>query len=339
MVTIKDVASRAGVSVSTASYALNNSHSVRASTRERVLRAAQELDYRPSGLAKILKKQKSILIGALLNDFVGPFYSELIRGIQEVTVMNGYQLVVCSDYGGDQSAASRFLRERLMDAAIVMAQDIPDGELLQSAGGDFPIMVLDRKLEGENIYSVLIDNENGARQAVEYLIQNGCRRIAFLSGSREALDNTRRFTGYRKVLAEHGIAFDEGLVLKGDFTERGGYRAVREYLKDHPLPEAIFSANDEMAIGTLKALEECSVRVPQDVALVGFDDIQLASYVQPKLTTVRRPMYELGMLATHMLFKAMRKQPVNRSVTLSTELVVRDSCAPRAGNEKTAGTV
>lgn len=331
MVTIKDVAKKAGVSIATASCALNNHDNVKETTRQRVLEAASALSYTPSGFARNLKKQKTILIGAFFNDFIGPFYSELIRGIQEVTVLNHYQLIACSDYGGDQSTANRFLRERMVDAAIVMANDIPSETLVQVADKDFPIMVLDRKLNHDYIYNVLIDNEGGAQMAVRHLIQNGYKRIAYLCGNVNSYDNSKRFAGYKKVLADCGIAFDKDLVIKGDFTERGGYQGMLEYLSGNSAPEAVFAGNDEMAIGALRALHELKLRVPEDVALVGFDDIQLASYVKPPLTTIRRPMYELGTLATHILFSAIRGDPVDTSVTLSTKLIVRESSGARPG--------
>jgi LacI family transcriptional regulator len=324
--TIKDVAKLAGVSISTVSYALNNSGSVSEETKKKILKAAKELQYKPNATARNLKKKKTDTIGLFLSDLGGPFYSEIMRGIQEVAYNNDYDLIVCSDYCQKNSTAYKFLKEKRVDGAIIMAPSIQN-KLIEEAGNpSFPVIVLDRELQGENIYNVLIDNVNGAYLAVKHLIEQGCKNIGFLSGSGGSYDNSKRFEGYKRILTENNLIYKKEWHINGEFTENGGYEAVKVLINEGNLPEAIFSANDEMAIGAIKAFDEYGIKVPGDIAIVGFDDIKLSSYIQPKLTTVRHPKYELGLLAAHMMFKALKGEQVSKSVTLSTELIVRESC-------------
>lgn len=329
MVTIKDVASKAGVSISTTSYALNNSSRVSEKTKARILKVAQELDFHPNGTARNLKMQKTNTIGFFVNDLGGPFYSELIQGVQEIASSNGYDLIICGNYGQNDSTVNKFLMGRRVDGAIILAPGISDDILLKVAKSNFPIIVLDRDLKAECIYSVLIDNEKGAYEAVNHLVGQGYHHILYLSGPDDSYDNKKRFYGYLRTLEANSIVYDEKWYIKGKFTEQSGYNAVTKLIETGNIPEAIFSANDEMAIGAIRALENKGYKVPEDVAIVGFDDIRLSSYIQPKLTTVKHPKYELGILASHMLFRALKGEEVIQSVVLSTDLVIRESCGEK----------
>lgn len=329
MATLKDVAKKAGVAISTASYALNNDPRVSNRAKEKVLEAARKLGYRPNGIARNLKKQKTDTIGLFLNDLGGPFYSEIIRGVQEVVTSNGYDLIACSTYGGINSTAYRFFEEKRVDGAILLGPSIPDNLIIEVAREDFPIVVLDRELHVDYVYNVLIDNKNGAYSAVNHLINLGYRKIGCLSGPTNSYDNQKRMEGFKKALQEKEVPFVSNWVVQGKFTEEGGYHAMKVLLTNEQLPEAIFSANDEMAIGAIKALEEAGMSVPDDVAVVGFDDIRLASYINPQLTTVAHPKYEWGTMATHMIFQALKGGVQKDAVWLSTSLVVRESCGSK----------
>lgn len=326
MTTIKDVAKKAQVAISTASYALNNSPKVSAKTRERVLKAAEELGYCPNGVARNLKKNKTETIGLFLNDLGGPFYSEIVQGVQEVVSSNGYDLVACSTYGGVDSTAYHFLQEKRVDGAILLGSSIPDDLILKAARQDFPIVVLDRELQGDYVCSVLIDNSEGVCQAVNHLSKLGYRKIGYLSGPTNSYDNQQRFEGFKKALQDNDIPYISKWNVQGKFTENGGYHAVKMLLAGGQLPEAIFSANDEMAIGAMCALQEAHVRIPEDLAIVGFDDIRLASYMKPQLTTVAHPKYEWGTMATHIIFQALEGDVLTNIVRLPVELVIRESC-------------
>ncbi len=327
MVTIKDVAKAAGVSISTASYALNDSEKVSKATKEKVLRIAQELDYRPNGSARNLKIQRTDLIGLFVHDINGPFYNELVKGIQEVAALNNYQLAIFCDSSNKGNPAYKFMRERRVDGAIIISSKVKDEEILNLAKNGMPIVVLDRELNVDNVCSVLVDNEKGAYEAVSHLVKIGYKKIAFFSGPEDSYDSIKRFSGYMKTLKTYGIDFNENLIIKGKFTEQSGYEAMNEFIKEHKsIPEAIFSSNDEMAIGAIRALKENGYKIPEDIAIIGFDDIIISSYVQPNLTTVKSPMYELGLLSTHALFNLLNGKAKNNSLTLSTELIIRESC-------------
>lgn len=331
MVTIKDVAKAAGVSISTTSYALNNKGNVSKEKKVNILRIAKELGYSPNFAAKNLKKQKTELVGLFVHDINGPFYNELIRGIQQVTILNGYELIVFCDSGTKKNSSYNFLSERRVDGAIIISSTIKDDEIMTLTKNGLPIVVLDREITGEKLCNVLVDNEHGASNAVMHLIGQGYRDIAFLSGPQEAYDNRKRFEGYKKTLKDNGIKFNEKMVINGSFTENSGYNAVTNYLEiNKKPPEAIFSSNDEMAIGAIFALRDKGYNVPKDVAVVGFDNFVLSSYITPALTTVKRPMYEMGLLSTHTLFNMLNSSEVNKSVTLSTELIIRDSCQKKS---------
>ncbi len=324
MVTLKDVAKKAGVAVSTASYALNNNPKISETTRNMVLTAANELDYRPNGTARNLKKQKTETIGLFLNDLAGPYYSEIIRGVQKVVSDNEYDLVVCSASGGTDSTAYKFLQERRVDGAVILAPKITDKEIYQVARTQLPVVVLDRKLESDYIKYVLIDNVNGSYQAVTHLINRGYKNIGFLSGPEESYDNKERYEGFSRALNDNNFLFDENLLFKGDFTEEEGYKVISKFLKNDISIDALFAANDEMAIGAIQAIKENNYQIPNDIAVVGFDDIRLSSYINPPLTTVRHPKYEMGTFATHMIFQILQGA-ATESIVLPTQLINRES--------------
>ncbi|MGG1311312.1 MULTISPECIES: LacI family DNA-binding transcriptional regulator [Cohnella] len=329
MATLKDVARKAGVALSTASYALNNRSEVSEETRNKILKAAEELNYKPNGTARDLKQARTKTIGLILSDLSGPFYSELIRSIQEVSYASGYNMIACSSYGGENSTARKFLEERRTDGIILLANNIDNDFIKRTAGKQFPIVVLDREISAPHVWSATVDNTKGACQAVEYLIGLGYGEIGYLSGPVASPDNEKRFEGYQKALQEHGLAFRQQWVYQGYFTKQGGYEAAQAMLAQKQLPRAIFSANDEMAIGAMEAFMEAGLRIPEDIAVIGFDDIELARYIRPGLTTVRQPNRQLGNIATHMLLRALNGDTDIENVRLETELIVRESCEPR----------
>ncbi|GGE03933.1 LacI family transcriptional regulator [Marinithermofilum abyssi] len=329
MATIKDVAERAGVSISTVSLALNNQPHVRPETRRRVLKAAKQLNYRPNGIARDLKSSKTETIGLILSDLAGPFYSELIRGIQDVTAAYGYDLVVVSAIG-DSPKSARYIQEKRTDGMVVLAHSIPSDLILEAARPEFPIVVLDRELKSDHVYSVVVDNRKAAFDATMYLLDKGYRQVAYLGGPSDSADNAKRFDGFREAIMSRQLTVEPKWLLQGNFTKEGGHRAVRLLAAQGLLPEAIFSANDEMAIGAMEALAELGVKVPEEVAVVGFDDIQLARYVRPGLTTVHQPMYDMGTIAANLLFRRLQGDDSVRSVVMETKLVVRESCGAKS---------
>jgi LacI family transcriptional regulator len=325
MATIKDVAKLSGVAVSTASYALNNSTKVSEETRQKVLAAAKQLNYQKNGLASDLKRTNTNTIALILSDLSGPYYSELIKGVQDVASTNGYDLIACSSIGGAQSTAVKFLREKRVDGVIILAHNIDDETILDSAREGFPIIVLDRSVQNDHVVQIEVDNVHGAYMATEYLIDKGSREIAFVSGPYNSHDNESRFKGYKDALLKHGIEYRPKWKVSGGFTREGGYQATKMLIAQKDIPQAIFYANDEMAIGGVQALNEKNIAVPKDISIIGFDDIQLSEYVSPPLTTMRQPKYEAGALAVHLIFQVLSKESVEPYYKLSTELVERKS--------------
>ncbi|RLQ96609.1 LacI family DNA-binding transcriptional regulator [Falsibacillus albus] len=325
MATIKDVAKMAGVAVSTASYALNNTNKVSPATRKKVFEAAKQLNYQKNGLASDLKKTNTNTIALILSDLSGPFYSELIKGVQDVTMANGYDLIACSSIGGNQSTAVKFLKEKRVDGVIILAHNISDDIILDSAREGFPIVVLDRKLENEHVLHVEVDNVHGGYLATEYLIEQGHEEIAYISGPYNSHDNELRFEGYMEALKNHHLPYQSKWKISGDFTREGGYKATKMLIAQGDLPQAVFYANDEMALGGMQAFSEKGISIPEDISIIGFDDIQLSEYLSPPLTTIRQPKYEAGALAVHSVFQELAKEKVDRYYKLSTELIERKS--------------
>ncbi len=325
MATIKDVAKLAGVALSTASYALSGDSRVSSKTRSKVLEAARQLNYRKNGFAMDLKRSRTKTIALILTDLSGPYYSELIRSVQEVALTNGYDLIACSSMGGRDSTAVKFLREKRADGAIILAPNIRDEVLIETSGPQFPIVVMDRPLCSEFLVNVLVDGEQGGYTATRYLLENGHRHVAYISGSSDSYDNHLRYQGYLRALAEAGLEEQSKWRLSGNFVREGGYNATKMMIMQGSLPTAVFYGNDEMAIGGLKAFEESGISVPDDVSVIGFDDIQLAEYVNPPLTTIRQPKSEAGSLAAHLLFQILGGESVKQSYMLTTEMMERAS--------------
>ncbi len=325
MATIKDVAKLAGVALSTASYALSGDSKVSAKTKEKVLEAARQLNYHKNGFAMDLKRSRTNTIALILTDLSGPYYSELIRSVQDVALSNGYDLVACSSMGGRESTAVKYLREKRVDGAIVLAQNITDEILLSAASDGFPIIVMDRLTTGEGLISVVVDGELGGYKATRHLIDKGHRSIAYISGPTNSYDNRVRYQGYLRAMHEAGLEEKAKWRLSGNFVRDGGYKATKMMLMQGEIPSAVFYGNDEMAIGGVKAMEEDGYSVPEDISVIGFDDIQLAEFVQPPLTTIHQPMYDSGSLAGHLLFQLLNNEQVNDSYKLKVELVERHS--------------
>lgn len=326
MATIKDVAREAGVATSTASYALNGVPKVSEETRQKVLEAAKKLNYVPNLSARSLKLQRTETIGVFLNDFSGPLYSELLRGINKVAALGGYDLIASSIYGKREGTVLKFLEEKRVDGAILLCSSVSDDLIKKAASEDFPIIVLDREIKHENIYSVLLNNEAGMYNAVEHLIKLGHRKIAYITGPIDSYDAKNRLMGYKKALTDYGYGIDNNLIVNGNFEESSGYQGMKLILASKIDIDAVAAANDEMAIGAMRAVKESGLKIPQDISIVGFDDIQLAEYIYPSLTTVNHPKYEWGEIATKVLLNAINGEKNNiDTIMLPSKLIIRKS--------------
>lgn len=326
--TIKDVAREAGVSVATVSRALNGAENVLPHTRQRILDVARELRYAPSGAARSLITRKTDTIGALLPDLHGEFFSELIRGIDQAARARGLHLLLSSSHDdADEAAAALRAMNGRVDGLVVMSPHADDDFLSQHLPHNLPAVLLNSGVRQAPQPVFAVDNFGGARAMTEHLVRGGRRRIAFLGGPAANFEARERERGYRAGLP----AGTPPWLLAGDFSEAGGQRAAAQLLA-LPAPErpdAVFAANDIMAIGLLGALQAGGLRLPEDMALAGFDDIPVARYVSPALTTMRVPIAALGAQALDALADALDAPVADgpaAATVMPVQLVVRRSC-------------
>ena len=321
-VTIRDVAAKAGVSVATVSRVFNRKGPIREDTMRRVMDVAAELQYVPHAGARSLSTRSTRTIGVVLPDLHGEFFSEVIRGIDLAARENGYHLLLSGSHADREEMRAVVQAVRgLVDGLIVMSPDLDPSSLLADLPSSVPTVLLNSRVEGRT--SVTIDNSGGARDVVRHLSALGHRRIAFICGPPHNADAEQRRRGYRAGLKNAGIEADRNLDVTGDFTEESGYQAARQLMERNTRATAVFAANDSMAIGALSAFREAGVRVPEDMALVGFDDIPIARFLAPPLTTVKVPIAELGRRGFAMLVDG---DDAPRTARLDTQLVVRRSC-------------
>ncbi len=327
MATIKDVARQASVSVATVSRVFNDTGLVREETSRRVREVAALLRYAPHSGARSLITNRTNTLGVLLPDLYGEFFSELIHGIDLTARKNGYHILVSRSWEGrtEIEEAMRAMRGRV-DGLLLMSPDIHRDTLL-NLPADLPVVFLCSPSQGHEVDSVTIHNMRGARAMVSHLIAVGHRRIAIIKGSFGNYDAAERLRGYQTALKEAGIEPEPRLERCGDFTEVGGYNAALALLAETNRPTAVFAANDSMAIGALSAFRESGVKVPGDIAVAGFDDIPLARYMDPPLSSVRVPISELGATAVDILLHAITSKNLHtrRHMRVSTEVVIRRS--------------
>ena len=333
MATIKDVARLAGVSVATVSRVYNDSHLVREDTRERVRQVAQQLGYSPHGAARSLITSRTHTIGVLLPDLYGEFFSEVIRGIDLRSQQEGFHVLVSSarNDGRSLESALRSMRGRV-DGLIVMSPDMDAGAGRRGLPERFPVVLLNSPPSDSGYDSLGVANFDGAYAMVRHLAGLGHRRIAIIRGAEQNFDAAERLRGYRAAVAELGLEADAALELPGDFSEAAGHAAALRLLALPRRPTAVFAANDGMAIGALSAVREAGLKVPEDLAVTGFDDIPMARYLDPALTSVHVDITALGASATDWLLATLQGQevPGARREMLPTTLIVRRSCGAGA---------
>jgi LacI family transcriptional regulator len=342
--TIKEVARAAGVSVATVSRVLNDSGPVREETRQRIRAVVDRLRYVPHGAARSLTTNSTSTVGVLLPDIHGEFFSEVIRGLDATARRGGYHVLVSSAHSepGEMSAVLRALRGRV-DGLIVMSPHLGAEALQADLSESLPTLLLNCRADGSPFASIEVDNYGGARAMVRHLAGLGHRRIALIQGPAHNYDAEERLRGYRDAMRALGAP---EFTVEGDFSEEGGYRAARQLLALAERPSAIFAVNDSMAIGCLFALREAGVAVPEEIALGGFDDIPIARFITPPLTSVSVSIAELGELAMARLLAGIeggRNGVISgigegngeqRRETLPTRLVVRASCGAALGGTR-----
>jgi len=336
---IQDVARLAGVSTATVSRALANPERVSPEARARVSEAIAEIGYVPNPAARTLRSQKSRMVLVVLPNLDNIFFSKILRGIEEALFEAGYGMII-GDLDGSPDKEAHF-------AAFASAGQV-DGALLlnghlfgQTRDGkgpamktNVPLVALCEAIPGADIPQIEVDNRAAARRMTQYLVSIGHRRIAYVCGPADNVLERERFRGYRDGLREEGIAFDPALVLPGDYTLDAGTAAGHAIAGQRTRPTAVFCSNDEMAMGLMRSLVSAGIRVPEDISVAGFDDIEFAAMAEPSLTTIRQPRRELGRTGAHVLVDVLQGRPAPPRVRLKTELVVRASTAPPSSSRK-----
>lgn len=329
MSTILDVARLAGVSRSTVSRVLNESPRVDSETREKVLKAIKRLNFQPSLVARNLRKQETKLIAVLIPNISNPFNARLMEGMEQVAVKNGYNIILCNT-GGDPNREIQYLQmleQKQVDGVILTALRNP-ADMVKPYLQYGPIVLACEYLDDDAIPAVTIDNIKAARMALEHLIELGHKRIAFINGTEHIILCRDRKRGYLQALENKGIPISHELIRQSDFTIEGGFHCTKDLMELACPPTAIFAANDDMAVGSVKALHKLGLHVPKDVAIVGFDNNRLASVVEPNLTTVDQPIYRIGQEVVNLLLTCLEggTEMVNpRRITLETKLCIRQS--------------
>lgn len=327
MVSLRDVAKRAGVSASTASRAISGHPQVREETRRRVMAAAAELGYEVARSGRDASGGRRHLIGLLIPDVITPFYAELLNCVQGVVFDRGCDLVLYVSQGrSPRQVIQHIASARHLSGVIVVTPRHSEDEELRKLGADQSVVVLDHRAEGSGFPHVTVDNLRAAHRAVTHLVNRGWRKIGILTGPLSVQSAMDRLRGYRLALEEAGIDFDPSLVKKGDFMQDTGYAIVRQWIDDQPLPDALFCSNDLMAAGALQAFKEAGVDVPGKVAVMGFDDLPIASQTSPPLTTVAQPILEMCEAAVRLLMRLVQgDEPDTHRVVLDADLVIRTS--------------
>lgn len=331
MASLNDVAKKAEVSIATVSRVINNGSNVNEVTRARVLNAIKELKYQPSRVAKRLrsKSSSSNLIGVLIPDIQNPFYVDVLRGIEDVTYENNYALIMCN-FQQDEKKEKLYLdilQSESIDGLIAAPAHEHDAKVINLVKKGLPIVCFDRGLTGVDVDVVLVNNQEGAFKAVDHLIKCGYKRIAHISGLEQLPSSQQRNKGYQEALTKNGLPFDPELIKYGDSKHDSGVKLCEELLSLPEPPDAIFTGNNLMTLGALETIHKRGVKIPEDVAIVGFDDMYWSISLNPPLTAVYQPAYEIGRRSGELLIQRI-KDPGRPSIQmiLNTELMLRSSC-------------
>lgn len=331
---IKDIAEAANVSIATVSRVLNGSDKVKPETAKLVKDTVENLNYRPNNVARRMKVKTSdsLVIGLIITDIGNPFFSNIAKGVEDVAFKNKHVMMICNT--NESPEKEKFFLNSMLSEKVSGAIIVPTSgnkkffENLLEDG--FPMVMVDRSIKGLSLDTVSINNEDGAYQAVNHLIKQGHTRIAVVNGIKGLSNTEERFQGYRHALEESGISVKKEYVEHGDYIEKGGRSAMERLLELEEPPTAVFSTNNLMTLGCIKAINNRGVKIPYDIAIVGFDDSSWAEALVPPLTTVKQPGYELGVNAAELLIKRLSTgEGSSLNIVLNPELVVRESSSKK----------
>ncbi|MBI3991005.1 MAG: LacI family DNA-binding transcriptional regulator [Candidatus Omnitrophica bacterium] len=339
MVTLKEVAQKAKVSVSTASKVLSQSKTaipISRETKEKVITAAKELKYHPNLFARSLRTGKTYTVGFIVADIEDPFFAPIISGVEHSLGSAGYHFLLSNakDTSGEESFYLEYYRRKRVDGILlagVTKAPVSDS-ILKAYQKETSIVLISRKTGNDNIPSVIVDNVEGGYKATKHLLKLGHRKILFLSGPPEKPDCQARLEGYKKALKEAGLPFRKEMLKIANHTPDKGYNVMKDILNQRKDITAAFAYNDYIAFGAIRAIKEMGMNIPKDFSIVGFDDILMASYVDPPLTTIRQPLKDMGKKAAELLLQRIlsSKKSVFNDVVLNPDLIIRNS----TGNAK-----
>ena len=330
--TLEEIARLSGVSRSTVSRVINQQPNVSQDVRKRVLEVIQETGYQPNLAARTLASNRSFMIGLLLprsvsSFFADPYFPRLTQGVAQACNQYDYTLglFLIGSKEDEEKIFPRVSRKGMLDGILIQSGQIGDQLIDRLADSNLPVVVIGRPFQSGDVSFIDVDNISGAYNAVSHLIRLGYKRIGTITGLPGSAETMDRVEGYQKALRERGRNVEQELIAEGDFTEAGGYYAMQQLLPAKP--DAVFAASDLMAIGAMRSVREAGLNIPEDVAFVGFDDVAIATYADPHLTTIRQPIVRFGVNAVEILIDLIENgiKPARR-IMMDTELIIRDSC-------------
>ncbi|MCY6957302.1 LacI family DNA-binding transcriptional regulator [Clostridium brassicae] len=319
--TIKDIARKLNISIATVSKALNDSYDISDKTKKRVREAAKEMNYKPNAIAQGLVTNKTNTIGLIIPDITNPFYPEIARGVEEELNKYGYNIFLCNSNWEIKKEEKYIdlLVSKQVEGIILAHSGVKNGSLENI---DIPIVSVATKsgYKGENF--VVIDDKKGGYLATKHLLDSGYKSIMFIGGQNTIETNRMRFEGYKQALMEQGIQLDERLIKNGDFTKESGYVLVKNSLKEGIIPTGIFGGTDMLALGVMQAVRECGLNIPEDIGIVGFDDISFSQLPEISLTTIAQPKYDMGVISAKTLLDKINKSK-GKDTILNPKLIIR----------------
>jgi LacI family transcriptional regulator len=325
-VTIKEVGKKAGVSSATVSRVVGHYGYVSEKTRRKILAAIRELGYKPNAIARSMVTKSTQTIGLIITDIINPFFAQLARGVEEITWQNGYSLILANtdeDLEREQALVSTLQEKRVDGLIVVPASSNPAPHLEELLLEGIPLVLMDRSVKDCAVDVVMVDNENGAYQAVTHLISQGYQRIAMIVDNLDITTNAERMAGYHHALKDGGIEADENLVRSCQYTQQSAHTIVTEMLKRPNPPTALFTANNFMTIGAIYAIQEAGLSIPTDIGLVGFDDVNWIGLTNPRLTVVAQPVHDMGKVAAQRLLARMQGDTSSpQEIRLKTRFVI-----------------
>lgn len=327
MTTIKEIAELANVSTATVSKVINGKDQyISEATRQKILEIVEREGYIPNGIAKSLKMRKTKTIGIIMPDVMNLFFSELARGAEDAAEKRGYSVILCNTDNRESKEEKylNILQEKMVDGIIMTAAEASMNKSVKRS--KTPMVLVDRDIELDKpVGRITVNNEEGAFMATKFLIEKGCKNIGFISSEKKNKPSAERLEGYKRALKEYKLDIDEKKIFLENFTIDSGYKGVISLLEKTKV-DGIFCGNDLIAFGAIKGLKEKKVKIPEEVKIIGFDDISMSQFIDPPLTTIKQPIYQLGEEAVKMLVAIIENQDTDMNKVLKTELIERGSC-------------